>query len=276
MHARYAGVNTYGYIWTNGIRDCLAGLAARGFRLFEGVINPPHLDLDMPLAQRREMGDFMRDIGASFCSLNLPSLDTNLASPFSRAREYSVDMFRLAIDLAADLGASRLVVVPGRLNPLLPPGKAPLQAWLQETIGRLIPHARDRSVVLAIENVPFAALPLAQDLIRFMDAMGNDDVLGVCYDVANAHFVGESPSEGLALLDGRLSLVHCSDTTRSAWRHSSIGSGDVPWREFSAALQGSSYRGPILLEIIDPDGEDAIVRSHDALDRLGVFQGRKS
>ena len=43
------------------------------------------------------------------------------------------------------------------------------------------------------------------------------------YDVANAHFIGESPTEGLRRVRDRLSLVHFSDTTRRATSTNAIG-----------------------------------------------------
>lgn len=269
------GVNTYGYLWGPSLRECMTRLARRGYSVFEGVINSPHLDIELSPQGRRELRSFMEDRGLSFSSLNLPSLDTNLASPFAFTRQYSVEMFRRAIDLAADLGAPQLVTVPGRLNPLLPPGKAALAEWVEESIAALIPHARERGVGLALENVPFASMPRARDLADFVDRMGNEDVLGVCYDVANAHFIGESLKEGIEILGPRMRLMHCSDTTRTQWRHDAVGQGDVPWGELAVALGASAWCGPLLLEIIDPDPEHGVMVSHDALAAQGIIDIRK-
>lgn len=275
MTTRCVGVNTYGYIWGPDIRDCMGGLGSKGYTMFEGVINPPHLDIEIPQERRRELRGYMKDNGFSFSSLNLPSLDTNLASPFAATRRYSVGMFQRAIDLAADLGAPNLITVPGRLNPLLPPDRASLDGWVEESIAALIPHARERGVRLALENVPFASLPRARDLADFLDRMGNEDVLGVCYDVANAHFIGESLRAGIEVLGGRMHLMHCSDTTCSIWRHDVVGCGDVPWSELADALEASAWDGPLLLEIIDQDPDTGVVSSHDALAAKGIIDTRK-
>ncbi len=269
------GVNTYGYLWGPEIRACMDDLAKRGYVLFEGVINPPQLDIELSAQSRRELRSHMEMNGLSFSSLNLPSLDTNLVSPFARTRMYSVDMFKRAIDLAADLGAPQLVTVPGRLNPLLPPERSALRGWLAESMEALVPYARERSVGLALENVPFASLPRAEDLADFLDSFGNEDVLGVCYDVANAHFIGESPRSGIQILGKRIRLMHCSDTTRSTWRHDPVGRGDVPWTELADALKASRWAGPLLLEIIDEDPEAGVVASHDALSSHGIVDIRK-
>ena len=270
-----AGINTYGYIWSHPLKSCLEQLAPFGYREFEGVINPPHLDFEASTTERRALRAYMDGEGLSFTSLNLPSLDTNLASPFAHTRDYTITMFQQALVLAADIGAPLLVTVPGRVNPLLPCPRKMSRNFVQDTIGELIPFARNLGVGLAIENVPFAALPRSSDIRSFLDEMGNADVLCACYDVANAHFIHEAPKEGIDVLGGRIRLVHCSDTTRNAWRHDPVGKGDVPFAELAAALQTQAYEGPILLEIIDQDALGSILHSHDALADHGLVAIRK-
>ncbi|MER1968450.1 sugar phosphate isomerase/epimerase family protein [Castellaniella sp. GW247-6E4] len=275
MNVPQASINTYGYIWSHPLKSCLEQLAPQGYRQFEGVINPPHLDPESPPAQRRALRDYMAGEGLSFTSLNLPSLDTNLASPFAAARDYTISLFKKALTLAADLGAPRLVTVPGRVNPLLPCPPTQAITFVQDTVGALIPFARDLGVGLAIENVPFAALPRSLDIRQFLDDMGNEDVLCACYDVANAHFIGEPPQAGIDSLGDRIRLVHCSDTTRGAWRHDPVGKGDVPFEQLGAVLQAQGYGGPILLEIIDRDPLSSILHSHDSLAEHGLVAHRK-
>lgn len=268
MTRRRLGVNTYGYIWSTPLPQCLRRLHALGFDEFEAVINPPHLDLDDNRPLWRELGATLRGEGIVLRSLNLPSLDTNLASPLARMRAYSVGVFKTAIELAADLGAAFLITVPGRVNPLLAPAREDRKHWVAETLAELIPHAAANGIELALENVPFAAFPDAPALVEFVRGM-NSPTLSICYDVANAHFIGESPSAGMRAARGLVSVVHCSDTTRGAWRHAEIGHGDVPFSEVALALEEIGFGGPCMLEIVDPSPEQAILRSDAALARLG-------
>ncbi|KER67893.1 hypothetical protein HR51_30390 [Burkholderia cepacia] len=269
---RQPGVNTYGYIWSEPAVACLARLSTRGFRSFEPVINPPHLPLDGPAPDECASLQRMVDDGEiELTSLNLPSLDVNLASPLVEMRQYSLTIYRRAIDLAAGLRIPRLIVVPGRLNPLLAPPAAQLHEWLVSSLSELIPYAGERGVGLALENVPFAALPRARDLAAFVDTV-NSPVLSVCYDVANAHFIGELPHEGVRLLGKRISVVHMSDTGTQRWGHEEIGHGTVPFGALAGSLDVIGYRGPCLLEIVAPDPEPAIVRSASALASLGTWR----
>ena len=266
------GVNTYGYIWSVSAADCMRRLRVLGYRAFELVLNPPHLAIgEFSTAECRRLAASLAMEGVEIHSLNVPSLDHNLASPISRMRQYSVDLFMEAIDLAADLGAHRLVVVPGRMNPLLAPPQVLRQAWMRESLDALVPHAERRGVTLVLENVPFASFPDAKTLGAFVREYGSR-ALAVCYDVANAHFIGESPAAGLHALRDLVSLVHLSDTTRNIWRHDEIGLGDVPFSEIGAALDEINFDGICMLEIIAPDPENAILRSHQSLAALGFAQ----
>lgn len=266
---RELGINTYGYIWSTPALDCVRRLAKLNYRQFELMIHPPHLPLDdFGPAARRELRSALEDAGAVKTALNFPSLDHNLASPFPRVRAASVQMFTDAIDLAADLGAKWLVTVPGRMSPLFPPAPEDREAWVREGISQLIPRAEARGVGLAIENVPFATFPDAISLGRFVRSF-NSPAVGTCYDAANAHFIGESPAEGIAHLADLLRIVHLSDTGRQVWRHDPVGTGTVPFGEITRALDAAKFDGACTLEIIDRNPEAAILRSHQALAPLG-------
>lgn len=269
MTARELGINTYGYMWSTPAIDCVRRFGDLGYREFELVVNPPHLGLDeLDAAQRRRIAAAVRWEGLSLRSLILPSLDTNLASSLSRMRSYSVQVFRDAIDLASDLGIPYLVTVPGRMNPQLAPTPAQRRGWMRESLDALIPHAESRGVGLALENVPFASFPDAASLGAFVRGIGSP-ALSICYDAANAHFIGERPAEGLRQLQDLVRIVHLSDTRRSAWRHDEIGRGDVPFGEVRAVLDEIGFDGACMLEIIDSKPEAAILRSHRALAALG-------
>lgn len=68
------------------------------------------------------------------------------------------------------------------------------------------------------------------DAESLMNAVGDygDDSIRVIHDVANAHFIGEAPTNGLRRVRDRLSLVHFSGTTRQSYKHDPFGCGDVP------------------------------------------------
>jgi sugar phosphate isomerase/epimerase len=263
------GINTYAYAWTTPAIDCVRRLADIGYRSFELLVHPPHLSLeDFVQASRRRLAALLSEIGAINCTMNLPSLDHNMASPWPQVRAASVAMFEQTLDLASDLNIPWLVTVPGRMSPLAPASLTNRTNWTRECIEKLLPHARNRGVRLAIENVPMASFPDAASLGAFVRSFGSSDV-AICYDAANAHFIGESPAEGIRQLADQLRIVHVSDTTRTVWRHDPVGTGTVPFAEVAKALGEIGFIGPTMMEIIADDPEAALIRSHDILASAG-------
>jgi len=263
------GINTYAYAWTTPAIDCVRRLADLGYCSFELLVHPPHLALeDFDQASRRRLAATLNEIGAVNCTMNLPSLDHNLASVWPQVRAASVAMFKQTIDLASDLNIPWLVTVPGRMSPLTPASMANRTSWMRESIENLLPYARAHGVRLAIENVPMASFPDAASLGAFVRSFGSPDV-AVCYDAANAHFIGESPAEGIRQLADQLRIVHVSDTTRTVWRHDPVGTGTVPFADIAKAIAEIGFTGPTMMEIIADDPEAAIVSSHDILASVG-------
>jgi L-ribulose-5-phosphate 3-epimerase len=160
------------------------------------------------------------------------------------------------------------VVVPGRMSPLFPPSIENRTAWVGEGVAQLLPRAEDRGVGLAIENVPFAAFPDAAALDHFVRGF-TSRAISVCYDAANAHFIGEDPAAGVRRLADLLRIVHFSDTGQDKWRHDPIGTGTVPFADVVKALDAVGFEGAVTLEVLDHNPDAAILRSHRALEPFG-------
>lgn len=265
---RMPGINTYSYIWTLPAHQCLRSLMDKGYRDFELMIHPPHLSFDRSTADFWALRRLLSASDAKVHSLNLPSLDTNLASVFTDMRAYSQGIFRKALELCSSLEIPHLVTVPGRVSPLFPPDRSVTRDLMQRSIEALLPDSERLGVKLAIENVPFASFPEAESIVEFVTAIASPHI-AIVYDVANAHFIGEDPAQGLHAVSDYLAVVHFSDTTRAAWRHDPLGAGDVDFASACAALDRMSWSGPVMLEIVSRDPERDIERSCAALAKHG-------
>ena len=86
-----------------------------------------------------------------------------------------------------------------------------------------------------------------------------DDSIRVIYDVANAHFIGEVPSDGLRRVRDRVSLVHFSVTTRQSYKHDPLGYGDVPLTGIASTVNEVGCTELPMLEVIslNPDADVA-------------------
>jgi len=91
----------------------------------------------------------------------------------------------------------------------------------------------------------------------------------VIYDVANGHFLGEDPGEGLRRVEARLALVHLSDTPREVYRHSAVGEGSVPFAAIAPVLEEVGYRDLPMLEIIAENPDRALRDSAEKLFETG-------
>jgi sugar phosphate isomerase/epimerase len=262
------GVNSFSYKWTHPAADCVRHLAAMGFDEFELMTMPGHLwPDDLDATARRSLLAGFDDLGIRIRSLNHTSLDQNLCSPLPEIRAYTVGLFRKLIGLAQDLRAPNVIVVPGRLNPLLPAPGARHVDWLHDSLRQLRAAAADSGVVLALENIPIGPIPRINDMIGMLRRL-DSPAFRLCYDVANGHYVGEDPAEGLKAAAPWLEVVHFSDTTRKAWRHDVVGDGDIDFASVLRALAATGHRRKALIELTVANPDAGLRMSLKRLARL--------
>ena len=250
-------INTYSYTLDHGAAGCLSHLADQGYTEFELMMYPGHIwPLDSARATRDALAALLAERGLRIHTLNQPNVDLNLAAATPEMRAYTLAVIRATVELAGELGAPGVVIGPGKYNPLFPAPRERLTGWFHEALDDLVPLAKRAGTKILVENMPFAFLPGAGEL---MEALQGYDIaeVGVVYDIANAAFVREDIAEGLRLTGPRLEMVHVSDTGREVYRHDPVGQGTIDFRAVGAQLQEAGYRGPLVLEIISrsPDGD---------------------
>ncbi|MDQ8030441.1 MAG: sugar phosphate isomerase/epimerase family protein [Bordetella sp.] len=249
------GAHTYSWMWRAPVQPALASLAGLGFDEFELMAMSGHLwPAEMDAAARRELRDWASGEGLVLRSINHPGVDHNLCSPVPEMRAYTVAMYAGLIGLVADLGCTNLIVLSGRVNPLLPAPMARYREWAFEGIQQLLPLARDRGVVLTVENVPIGPVRTAADMADMIRRLDSPAVRA-CYDSANAHFIGEDLAAGVRLLAPLLDLVHLCDTPRDAWKHDAVGDGTVDFAAMLVAVREIGFARKPLLELCVADPE---------------------
>lgn len=264
-------INTYSYTQTMTAAGCLRHLARLGARDIELMIFPGHLWID---ADRHELAEIRRIVteeGLKLTSLNTTNVDLNIAGAAAEMRAYSLDMVEAFVRLAGELEAPGFILGPGKPNPLLPLPFENLRGHFFAALDRLLPVAQESGVELWAENMPFAFLPDLPRLRQVLDDYGASGI-GICYDVANAHFIGEDPAAGLAGVGGRLKLVHISDTGRQVYRHDAIGRGDIDFAAVGQALTVSGHAKAPVLEIISSQPDADFAAARNALLQRGYFR----
>ena len=262
------GVNTMSYMWRAPARAALETLAREGYTRFELMAQRPHLDPVMGDSELKAFARFLRDAGLTVETLNLPSLDQNLASASPEMRDYSVRLFERLVGMAGTIGAGGVVTVTGRVNPLIPPPRIDLESWFSEGFVRVLRSAESAGIHLWLENIPMGVYPRADQLIAFANRL-DSPMVGICYDIANAHFIGEDTAAGLKQVRSRLGMVHLSDTGRQVWRHDPVGEGSCDFAGFAKTLREVGYAGTSMLEIVADPPEEHIAASHRQLAQWG-------
>ena len=266
---RHFACNTYSYTVTHDAVRCLTHLAALGFSEIELMMYPGHLwPPDTDAAARRELRRTIEALGLQLISLNMPNIDMNIAGASAQMRRYTLDLLQGIIALAGDLGVPGIVIGPGKANPLMAAPKQRLLGYLFAALDELAPLAESAGTALWVENIPFAMLPALDEIVAALDRYGRDDI-GIVYDIANGHFIGEDLAAVLKRCGDRLRLVHLSDTDRQLYRHDPIGRGTVPFAAVPAMLSAVGYTRRCVLEIISADADRDILDGAETLAAAG-------
>lgn len=261
-------INTYSYTQSMSAADCLRHLADRGVNAVELMFYPGHFWITDETATINEVRAVAEERGIEILSMNSPNIDLNLAAATKEMREHTLDILKHYVRLTGDLGAAGLVIGPGKPNPLFPLPKATMTGHFLAGLDVLLPLANDAGVALYLENMSFAFLPTADELMALLADYGRDEIK-ICYDVANAHFINEDIADGLRTVAPRLALVHFSDTTKAVYRHDPIGDGDLDFADLAPALDAVDYKAPVVLEIICNAADDGLRRSIETLRGFG-------
>ena len=265
-------VNTYSYIYKLSALDTMRHLLEMGFQRFELLFNFDHIWVsELEPNIRRVLPSWVSEEGVEVISFNLPIMDHNLTSPNPDMRAFTIERFTELIELAGVWSVPYVVLVPGKISPLLPAPSASLASWFYDGVNQLAERADQCGTKILVENVPVTFAPLASDLSRALDELA-DERVGVVYDVANGFFAGEDPASGIQMLRDRIDLVHLSDTGRKHWRHDPIGAGEIDFESVAKAIQSINFSGQSVMEVISSDPDRELPESRRLLAQWG-WQG---
>jgi L-ribulose-5-phosphate 3-epimerase len=243
-------INTFSYLWSSTAIDAIAELTDNGYETFEVPISSPHCWPDeISISERSAMKARLSGYGASIRSLNAGGYDINLASPAANMRRKSIEHIKSVIDLAVAWDVPEIVISPGTRRPMIPPSLEKAYGWMYESLGDLIPLAKQAGTRLLLENTPYCFTPTIRDLAGIVSTV-NDDVLKIVYDVANAAYIEEDPVAGLLSHHESIALVHISDTGLETWGHDPIGTGVVDFEALGPAVEATCGESNVVLEII--------------------------
>jgi sugar phosphate isomerase/epimerase len=243
-------INTFSYLWSSTATDAIAELVDNGYETFDVPISSPHCWPDeLSNSDRSAVYSRLDEFGATIRSLNVGGYDINLASPAANMRRRSIEHIKSAIDLALAWNVPDLVISPGTRRPIISPPLEKVYGWLYESLGDLVPMAKEAGRRLLFENTPYCFTPTIGDLVGIVSTI-NDDSLKIVYDVANAAYVREDPVASLLSNHDSIGLVHISDTSLEVWGHDQIGTGVIDWEALGGAVKETCGVDNVVLEFI--------------------------
>jgi L-ribulose-5-phosphate 3-epimerase len=189
---------------------------------------------------RREFGNLLRAHNLELSALNCP---LRLGLDASGDAQQRIDHVRGVMRLASELG-SRAVVVP--LPGLPKDPESPRAVVMREALQALGAFGDRVGVHLA--------LGIGRDPgNEVRDYLGTFDTgsLSVNFDPASFLLAGFDPFAGLRALSGRVVHAQARDVrtaTGRGGREVPVGTGDVDWAAYVAALESISYRGYLVVD----------------------------
>jgi len=271
------GLNLWSILWPDGRgapdwQTTVKTIRKMGYDGIEFTYDEERLrPQDIDKAKRREYVETAQSAG-----LEIPSVATgvfwqrNLASPDESERERAMELGRLGLDLAHDLGAGVLLVVPAVNVPDL----AYQKVWDNSlaSIRALSRHAEDVGVTVGVENVWNRFLYSPIEFRRFIETAGSDMVRAYL-DIGNTLELGH-PTQWIREMKGLIACVHVKDFDLSVggfsgFRH--LKKGDLDWSTTIGELRAVGYDGYLNVEcfpsfdpgVVSPTFQDGVRASEE-------------
>jgi sugar phosphate isomerase/epimerase len=225
-------------------RETVEWASTEGFDFVELLLDGPYAREqveDQTAAMRTTLDDSGVDV-----VVHLPfAIDPG--SPFGPVRSGIVEEFGLGMDLAADLGAQRVVFHPSSDAWDLGWSEAECREFVHDALDDLVPAARERGLVPCLENIVstyYDATTFPELLERYPDA-------AMTFDTSHALLAGLSEAEMATFCTehaDRIEHLHLTDT-REGDEHLPVGMGNIEFTPVLEALADADWRGTATLEI---------------------------
>lgn len=213
---------------------------------------PAHLDA----AQRKSIRALLSDVGLTPVSL-LPApgggQGNNPASPLAAERAATVEHYKEVIDLAADLGADRVLYIPGWL--IYGTSREQAYSWTQTALQAIAQYAAEKGIQVLVEPTPFDSdlIETLEEAILLTKDVDSENV-GVMLDTSHALYRKESCADIIRQYGEKIVHIHAADVDRLP-----PGQGILDWLGIMQALSEADFQGYITMEIgftlrsTDPD-----------------------
>ena len=182
-------------------------------------------------------------------SLHAPTFELNVASANPGAEAEAVRQYQEAVCLAAQIGATRLVVHEGHMSYWKLDRQAARRAAV-DGLGKVLALAKQEGVTIALENTNFGRFAMyetVQEWIKIATDL-NDPTLRLTLDTGHAQIAGWDIAAVIRANTARIAQIHISDNKGAADDHLLPGDGVVNWQAIARAVRESDCRATWILE----------------------------
>lgn len=216
---------------------------------------------DFNIEKRKEILKFAESLNVDICAYNpelRPTLGLCLAHPDKNIRIDTIKYIKDAIDMAADMNAKVVVVVPGRA--LYNISRRNAWTWSIEGFKECAEYAEDRGVFLGLEhltNLEGNIVCTLDDLISMIKDISSKN-FGAVIDTGHVNITKESLVDYVKLLKDKIFHIHWDNNDGLIDSHAPPYEGTLDFTCFFKELKKVSYQGYISVEMgfsysTDPD-----------------------
>jgi sugar phosphate isomerase/epimerase len=243
----------------NTLEEAIDSIAAIGYRGVEVMADVPHaLPAKMPASARQEVRRRIEQPGMLASNVNAFTLfacgDTyhpTWIEDEASQRKARIEHTLGAIALAAELGAPTVSLQPG--GPMIGTTLTRKTAGerFAEGLSLVLPEAKKRNIVLAVEPEPGLFIESAAEYLEFKNQFFRNELfVKMNCDVGHLFCVGDDPPAVIRSLSEHVAHVHMEDIgANRVHQHLTPGRGVIDFPAIFAALSDVGYTGWITVEL---------------------------
>jgi sugar phosphate isomerase/epimerase len=231
-------------------------IAALGFDYVELAMDPPQAHYGQMRTQAKAIRSLLEDLGLGLIC-HMPTF-VSTADLTDSIRDASIDEVLNSLDVAAELGARKVVLHPSTVMGMASLVMEDAMARSLDALHRFVTHAGVLGLRLCLENM-FPRISPYVEAPRFEPLFAQFPDLRLTFDAAHAHIgdlAGRRIKAILKRWGKRIGHVHLSDNDGYGDTHLTLGAGTLPLEMILKHLAAVGYDDTITLEIFSEDAEE--------------------
>ena len=251
----------------NSVHDELVKFATLGFDYLELTMDPPRAHYSTLRRQMQKIVGALK-YRSMFVICHLPTF-VSTADLTDSIREASVQEMLFSLEVAAELGARKVVVHPGHIGGLGSYVMETALAYANASLAAIIKRAQALGLCVCLENM-FPRCRAYVEPDDFVEIMQRFPDLKLTLDTGHANIGKKNGRRILEFIEKfghRIGHLHISDNFGQRDDHIPLGSGAIDFEKVVRAIKQCGYDDTATLEIFSENRRE-LKQSRDRLEEL--------